>query len=464
MNHKMTCWVPLLIASVWLSSRMSTLEGRHVSNNFHPLVSNDDSEGTRWAVLVAGSNGFGNYRHQADICHAYQIMKNGGLKDENIIVFMSDDIANNEENPRPGVIINHPNGSDVYKGVPKDYTGNYTSAENLYAVISGNQSAITGGSGKMLNSGPNDTIFIYYADHGGPGIIGMPVGDFVVANDFIDVLKSKHAANAYKKMVIYLEACESGSMFEGILPENINIYVTTASNANESSWGCYCPGDPTYPPPPEFQTCLGDSYSVLWMEDSDKNDRTKETLQQQYETVREKTLDWEAKGSHVMQYGNKNFTDDFLVTYIGATGVSTSTNAYPSSATPTKFVDQRDALLHYLSHKFKNAPEGSKERMEAQKGLIEEIAQREHVDNSVKAIADHLFGEEYRASVISSVRPSGQPLVDDWDCFKNYIKIYESYCGALSTYGRKYTRAIANICNAGVSQEKMVVASSLACP
>ncbi|KAL1352782.1 hypothetical protein AAHE18_06G192700 [Arachis hypogaea] len=443
---------------------MSTLEGRHVSNNFHPLVSNDDSEGTRWAVLVAGSNGFGNYRHQADICHAYQIMKNGGLKDENIIVFMSDDIANNEENPRPGVIINHPNGSDVYKGVPKDYTGNYTSAENLYAVISGNQSAITGGSGKMLNSGPNDTIFIYYADHGGPGIIGMPVGDFVVANDFIDVLKSKHAANAYKKMVIYLEACESGSMFEGILPENINIYVTTASNANESSWGCYCPGDPTYPPPPEFQTCLGDSYSVLWMEDSDKNDRTKETLQQQYETVREKTLDWEAKGSHVMQYGNKNFTDDFLVTYIGATGVSTSTNAYSSSATPTKFVDQRDALLHYLSHKFKNAPEGSKERMEAQKGLIEEIAQREHVDNSVKAIADHLFGEEYRASVISSVRPSGQPLVDDWDCFKNYIKIYESYCGALSTYGRKYTRAIANICNAGVSQEKMVVASSLACP
>lgn len=24
-----------------------------------------------WAVLVAGSNGFWNYRHQADICHAY---------------------------------------------------------------------------------------------------------------------------------------------------------------------------------------------------------------------------------------------------------------------------------------------------------------------------------------------------------------------------------------------------------
>lgn len=56
---------------------------------------------------------------QADICHAYQILKKGGLRDENIIVFMYDDIASNRENPRPGVIINNPNGKDVYRGVPK---------------------------------------------------------------------------------------------------------------------------------------------------------------------------------------------------------------------------------------------------------------------------------------------------------------------------------------------------------
>lgn len=56
---------------------------------------------------------------QADICHAYQVMKKGGLDDENIIVFMYDDIAFNPENPRRGVIINSPNGHDVYKGVPK---------------------------------------------------------------------------------------------------------------------------------------------------------------------------------------------------------------------------------------------------------------------------------------------------------------------------------------------------------
>lgn len=66
--------------------------------------------------------------------------------------------------------------------------------------------------------------------------------------------------------VFYLEACESGSIFEGLLPNDINVYATTASNADESSWGTYCPGE--YPsPPPEYDTCLGDLYSVAWMED-----------------------------------------------------------------------------------------------------------------------------------------------------------------------------------------------------
>lgn len=36
----------------------------------------DPSVRAHWAVLVAGSNGWGNYRHQADVFHAYQV--NGG--------------------------------------------------------------------------------------------------------------------------------------------------------------------------------------------------------------------------------------------------------------------------------------------------------------------------------------------------------------------------------------------------
>jgi legumain len=78
---------------------------------------------------------------------------------------------------------------------------------------------------------------------------------------------SDRTLNDCAMKVIYLEACESGSIFDGLLPEGLNIYVTTASDPEENSWGTYCPGmDP--PPPPEFGTCLGDLYSVAWMEDT----------------------------------------------------------------------------------------------------------------------------------------------------------------------------------------------------
>ena len=63
-----------------------------------------------------------------------------------------------------------------------------------------------------------------------------------------------------------MEACESGSMFEGLLPNNISIYATTSANSQESSYGFYCPGD--FPsPPPEYDVCLGDLYSISWLED-----------------------------------------------------------------------------------------------------------------------------------------------------------------------------------------------------
>uniref|UniRef100_A0A5B7AK33 Putative Gamma vacuolar processing enzyme n=1 Tax=Davidia involucrata TaxID=16924 RepID=A0A5B7AK33_DAVIN len=249
-----------------LPSEASRFFRRRVGADGNTGGDGDDYVGTRWAVLIAGSNGYWNYRHQADLCHAYQLLKKGGLKDENIIVFMYDDIAFDEDNPRQGIIINSPHGNDVYAGVPKDYTGENVTVNNFLAVILGNKTALTGGSGKVVDSGPDDHIFIYYTDHGGPGVLGMPTIPFLYAKDLIDVLKKKHASGTYKSLVFYLEACESGSIFEGLLPEGLNIYATTASNAEESSWGTYCPGE--YPsPPPEYETCLGDLYSVAWMED-----------------------------------------------------------------------------------------------------------------------------------------------------------------------------------------------------
>ncbi|GFP88055.1 vacuolar-processing enzyme [Phtheirospermum japonicum] len=64
---------------------------------------------------------------------------------------------------------------------------------------------------------------------------------------------------------------------------------------------------------------------------------------------------------------------------------------------------------------------------------------------------------------MASVRPTGQPIVDDWDCLKSMVRTFETYCGSLSEYGMKHMRSFANFCNAGVRTEQMAKASSQAC-
>lgn len=422
-------------------------------------------EGTKWALLIAGSSGFGNYRHQADICHAYQILKAGGLKDDNIIVFMYDDIAYNEENPRKGIIINSPKGQDVYKGVPKDYTGKYLTTNNFLAAILGNKTSIKGGSGKVMNSGPNDHIFIYYSDHGSPGVLSMPnSGDDLYAKDFINTLKKKHQLGAYKSMVIYVEACEAGSMFQGLLPNEWNIYVTTASNPDESSWATYCPGDDSVPS--EYNTCLGDLYSVSWMEDCDTHNTQLETLKQQYQVVKTRTLAGGDEGSHVMEYGYNNLGKDSLSLYMGA---SSGKHAHkggkgnPKPPLSSISVEQHEADILYLKYKVSRAPKGSLKQKEAQQELEAALTDRKNVDDLFEKIGTTLFGNEKGHEMIKAVRSAGQPIVDDWDCFKALAATYKTHCGALSTYGKKYMRAFANMCNAGIQISQLAKVASQLC-
>ncbi|KAG5028268.1 hypothetical protein AAZX31_05G053800 [Glycine max] len=466
-----------LVLWSWMLLRMMMAQGAAARANrkewdsviklpAEPVDADSDHEvGTRWAVLVAGSNGYGNYRHQADVCHAYQLLIKGGLKEENIVVFMYDDIATDELNPRPGVIINHPEGQDVYAGVPKDYTGENVTAQNLFAVILGDKNKVKGGSGKVINSKPEDRIFIYYSDHGGPGVLGMPNMPYLYAMDFIEVLKKKHASGGYKKMVIYVEACESGSMFEGIMPKDLQIYVTTASNAQENSWGTYCPGmDPS--PPPEYITCLGDLYSVAWMEDSETHNLKRESVKQQYKSVKQRTSNFNnyAMGSHVMQYGDTNITAEKLYLYQGFDPAAV--NFPPQNGrleTKMEVVNQRDAELFFMWQMYQRSNHQPEKKTDILKQIAETVKHRKHIDGSVELIGVLLYGPGKGSSVLQSMRAPGLALVDDWTCLKSMVRVFETHCGTLTQYGMKHMRAFANICNSGVSEASMEEVCVAAC-
>ncbi|KAH6939965.1 hypothetical protein HPB50_022995 [Hyalomma asiaticum] len=401
----------------------------------------DNSEPKLWALLVAGSNGYDNYRHQADICHAYHVLHNHGIPDERIVVMMYDDIANSTENPTPGVVINHPNGKDVYQGVPKDYTGDLVTPQNFLDILQGKQ--VQGGSGKVIASGPNDHIFINFADHGAPGLIAFP-NDELHARPFMKVIKSMNEQQRYAKMTIYIEACESGSMFHGLLPDNVNVYATTAANPDESSYACYWDD--------ERQTYLGDVYSVKWMEDSDKEDLHKETLIEQFKIVRKET-----NTSHVMEYGDLNIGNLPVSEFQG----EGKAKPVVLPKVPYDAVSSRDVPIAIIRRKIAKASNPYEKR--SLKGKLRTMQKnRSFLKEKVADIATFLA--RANPDVAESVSTSKKRLAK-FDCYEEAVKHFSDRCFKLSKnpYALEHLRVLMNMCESSYELSAIFEAMDAVC-
>lgn len=262
-----------------------------------------------WAFLVAGSKTYNNYRHQSDLCHAYQILVSQGFNKDNIVTMAYDDIANHEDNPFPGKVFNTPDpdglGVDVYDGCKIDYKGDDVSAQNFLSLLLGNATT----SGPTLNMGPDDDLTLLYFDHGAPGLIQFPAGDTVHASEFQTTLKTMHDQNRYGRMVIYIEACNSGSMLDG-LPVDINIYGVTAVSADYPSLGTYC-GYQASINNTMIGSCLGDLFAVYWMKFVSEGDGS-HSLNDMFQSVSDDVASYAALhyGHEInVQYGDLSIGD-----------------------------------------------------------------------------------------------------------------------------------------------------------
>merc|ERR1711865_270211 len=163
-------------------------------------------------------------------------------------------------------------------------------------------------SGKNLASTSDDNVFVFFSDHGAAGLIAFPQGELHKA-DLQKTFDTMHTNNMYKKLTFYLETCESGSMFEGM--STPGVYALSASSPSESSWGTYC-GSDAMVNGKSIGSCLGDLFSVNWMEDSDAEDVTSETLKAQSDIVVTTT-----DKSKVMQWGDLTFQTDKVSEFQG---------------------------------------------------------------------------------------------------------------------------------------------------
>lgn len=267
-------------------------------------VSRCCATGKTWVLLAAGSRTYENYRHQSNIYHAYQIVKSRGIPDENIIVMHYDDIAFNKKNPMKGEVFNKPDGPNVYQNIPKDYVGKQVSAYHFLSVLSGDFAVMKHvGSEKVVNSTDKDNIFVFYADHGGNGVIQF-INEEMYAIELSMTLATMTKAKQYANIVFFVESCYAGSLFfDDLLKNNTGIYAMTSANPFEPSHARYYDK--------KIGAILGSEFSTKFLEILD-DQGFDSSISELYNKVKAAV-----KGSHVSQYGDLSVAEKSISEFIG---------------------------------------------------------------------------------------------------------------------------------------------------
>jgi len=181
---------------------------------------------------MAGSNGYHNYRHQADIYSIYSILRRRDFPKENIIMLSYDDVVNSPKNPYRGMVVTERSHKNVYPGRQNiDYRGKDASASNFLRVLRNDTT-----NGPALNSTSEDNVLIYYDDHGAPGMLCVPAhnGPELYGDHIAETIREMKRKKMFKKLLFIIEACYSGSVGFNITEPGVYLLQLQVHNNHRS--------------------------------------------------------------------------------------------------------------------------------------------------------------------------------------------------------------------------------------
>ncbi len=187
---------------------------------------------SNYALLVAASNTWDNYRHQADILNVYQILKYLGYDDDHIVLIMEDDLAENPQNPHKGEVRRHDN-QNLYVDVNVDYKLKDLESGDITKILMGEKSSKLK---HVIDADSNTNILVYWSGHGAPDYLVWGEHSAFSYRQMQETLEELQQNAKYRKMLWLIEACFSASVCQAAENSNIpGVMCITAANENETS-------------------------------------------------------------------------------------------------------------------------------------------------------------------------------------------------------------------------------------
>lgn len=205
----------------WQARSMQTFDEQQTDIGYGPHEDN-------WAVVIATSDTWANYRHQADALAMYQLLRRHGYDDSHIVFVSEDNLAYHPNNLHPGEIRVRPDGENLHRDVTVDYRLSDITIADLKEIMLGNAAYP-----KRLDATGRDNVIVFWCGHGGWNRLAW--GDNTIsAKDVRDIVEAMHDAGRYRKMLFVIDACYSGSIGEACSGVPGVLVVTAATPAEPS--------------------------------------------------------------------------------------------------------------------------------------------------------------------------------------------------------------------------------------
>ena len=383
-----------------------------------------------YAVVVAGSSSFKNYRHQADAFEMYNTLRWRGIPESQIVLFAYNDLVSSDKNPYPGKILNDPNGTNVHPGDDHiDFSGPSVTSHVFYSVMKG-----TNDAGKKLESTSEDNLLLFFNDHGAPGLLSMPreSGTKLYANELRDLFIEMKKNGRYRNLFFVIEACESGSVGEVLdIP---NVLTLTASNAKAPSHAAKWDD--------KMNAFLSNEFTSNVFDFLRRSGDF--SVKEFVNTVRNRT-----RKSEVCLFGDSKVLDEKMSSFFGIAPDVNGDEEETQTESDLGILMNAHAVFPASLLIRLNKQENIKKRHELIASFNREMKRRTVIEDKFKQIA-----KGFDKNGLSKARDK-KVEIKDWKCYKRVVEGAEKVCGHYDESSFHNLGLFAELCNSHSSREIM---------
>lgn len=197
------------------------------------LLQSSSSHTSNHAVIVSSSRYWFNYRHAINALSIYQILRENGIPDTNIVLMVADEYATNGRNPLKNAMYANNRHLSLYnESVEIDYRGDDVTVEQLVRVLTGTQRC---DGETVLQSDAESNVLLYLTGHGGDQFFKFQDFEEIMAAQLADVIRFMQQNGKFRELLVVADTCQAFTLGDtmGDIP---NVTMIGSSLKGENSY------------------------------------------------------------------------------------------------------------------------------------------------------------------------------------------------------------------------------------